>query len=45
MTTLDEKGEFELFKKWNELRAKGEESDEYQEFLQWLKYQEFKARQ
>ena len=40
---LDEKSEFEYFKIWSELRAKGVESEEYTEFLQWLKYQEFKA--
>jgi hypothetical protein len=40
---LDEKTEFEQFKIWNELRAKGEESEEYREFLQWLNYQKFKA--
>ena len=45
LTNLDEKAEFEHFKKWNELRTRGVESDEYQEFLQWLKYQEFKAQQ
>ena len=42
---LDEKAEFEQFKIWNELRTRGAESAEYQEFLQWLEYQEFKARQ
>jgi len=40
---VDEKTEFEQFKIWNELRTKGEESEEYREFLQWLNYQEFKA--
>lgn len=42
---VDEKAEFEQFKIWNELRTKGAESTEYQEFLQWLEYQEFKAGQ
>ncbi len=45
VTAMDEKAEFEQFKIWNELRTKGAESAEYQEFLQWLEYQEFKARQ
>jgi hypothetical protein len=42
---LDEKAEFEEFKIWNKLRTKGEESDEYREFLQWLNYQKFKTGQ
>jgi hypothetical protein len=42
---MDEKAEFEQFKIWNELRTRGAETAEYQEFLQWLEYQEFKARQ
>ena len=42
---LDEKIEFEHFKIWNKLRAKGVESEEYQEFLQWLNYQQFKTGQ
>ena len=42
---LDEKTEFEEFKIWNKLRTEGAESEEYQEFLQWLNYQEFKTRQ
>ena len=41
----DEKAEFEQFKIWNKLRTEGVESEEYQEFLQWLNYQDFKARQ
>jgi len=41
----DEKAEFEQFKVWNELRTEDKGSEEYQEFLQWLKYQDFKARQ
>jgi hypothetical protein len=40
---LDEKTEFENFKIWNKLRTKGIESEEYQEFLQWLNYQKFKT--
>ena len=42
---LDEKTEFEHFKIWNKLRTEDAESEEYQEFLQWLKYQEFKSEQ
>ena len=42
---LDEKTEFEYFKIWNNLRTNGVESEEYQEFLQWLNYQKFKAGQ
>jgi hypothetical protein len=45
VTAMDEKAEFEQFKIWNELRTRGAETAEYQEFLQWLEYQEFKARQ
>ncbi len=45
LTTTDEKAEFEQFKVWNELRTKDSGSEEYQEFLQWLKYQDFKAGQ
>jgi hypothetical protein len=41
----DEKAEFEQFKIWNQLRTEGVESEQYQEFLQWLNYQDFKARQ
>lgn len=44
-TTMDDKAEFEQFKIWNELRTNAPDSDEYQEFLQWLKYQDFKATQ
>ena len=40
---LDEKTEFEQFKKWNKLRTEDRESAEYQEFLQWLNYQSFKT--
>jgi hypothetical protein len=43
--TPDERTEFEQFKKWERLRAEGEASAEYREFLQWLKYQQFKAAQ
>ena len=42
---MDEKAEFEQFKIWNKLRTEGAETAEYQEFLQWLEYQEFKASQ
>lgn len=42
---LDEKAEFEQFKVWNELKTKGADSPEYQEFLQWLDYQKFKNSQ
>ena len=45
LTTTDEKAEFEQFKVWNELRTKDSGSEEYQEFLQWLKYQDFKVGQ
>lgn len=45
VTALDEKAEFEQFKIWNELRTKGAETAEYQEFLQWLEYQKFKTSQ
>ena len=45
VTAMDEKAEFEQFKIWNELRTKGAETAEYQEFLQWLEYQKFKAGQ
>jgi len=42
---MDEKAEFEQFKKWDHLRTNAAESAEYQEFLEWLKYQKFKAGQ
>ena len=42
---LDEKAEFEQFKKWDHLRTNAAESAEYQEFLEWIKYQKFKAGQ
>lgn len=42
---VEEKAEFEQFKVWNELRTKGADSTEYQEFLQWLEYRKFKAGQ
>ena len=42
---LDEKAEFEQYKRWNKLRTEDRESAEYQEFLQWLNYQDFQARQ
>jgi hypothetical protein len=41
----DEKTEFEQFKKWDNLRTNAADSAEYQEFLEWLKYQKFKAGQ
>ena len=41
----DEKAEFEQFKKWDELRTDAPESAEYQEFLEWIKFQKFKAGQ
>ena len=41
----DEKTEFEQFKKWDDLRTHGAESPEYQEFLEWIKCQKFKAGQ
>lgn len=44
-TALDEKAEFEQFKKWDSLRTNAPESAEYKEFLEWLKYQKFKAGQ
>ena len=40
---LDEKAEFEQYKRWTKLRTEDRESDEYQEFLQWLNYQNFKT--
>jgi hypothetical protein len=42
---LDEKTEFELFKKWQRLRAEGDDSPEYREFRQWLEFRKFKAAQ
>jgi hypothetical protein len=44
-TPTDEKAEFEQFRKWDNLRTNEADSAEYQEFLQWLKYQKFKAGQ
>ncbi len=44
-TTMDEKAEFEQFKLWNKLRTEDSGSKEYQEFLQWLIYQDFKGKQ
>ena len=41
----DEKTEFEQFKKWDDLRTNATDSAEYQEFLEWIKYQKFKAGQ
>ena len=40
---LDDKAEFEQFKIWNKLRTEQMDSAEYQEFLQWLNYQNFKT--
>lgn len=40
-----EKSEFKQFKIWNRLRTEGVESKQYQEFTQWLNYQDFKAKQ
>ena len=42
---LDDKAEFEQFKIWNKLRTEEMDSEEYQEFLQWLNYQNFKTSQ
>lgn len=42
---MDEKAEFEQFKKWDHLRTNAADSAEYQEFLEWLKFQQFKAGQ
>ena len=42
---LDEKAEFEQFKIWDNLRTNEADSAEYKEFLEWLKYQQFKAGQ
>ncbi len=42
---MDEKAEFEQFKKWDNLRTNAADSAEYQEFLEWIKYQKFKAGQ
>ena len=43
--TMDDKTEFEQFKVWNKLKTTGVDSEEYQEFQQWLRYQEFKSTQ
>ncbi len=42
---MDDKAEFEQFKRWDQLRTEDRESAEYQEFLQWLNYQDFKTSQ
>ena len=42
---MDEKAEFEQFKKWDHLRTNAADSAEYQEFLEWLKFQKFKTGQ
>jgi hypothetical protein len=44
-TPSDEQAEFEQFKKWDNLRTNEADSAEYQEFLEWIKYQKFKAGQ
>jgi hypothetical protein len=44
-TMSPEQAEFEQYKAWNELKAGGADSAEYQEFLQWLEYQKFKSSQ
>ncbi len=44
-TAADDKAEFEQFKIWNKLRTEQMDSEEYQEFLQWLIYQDFKGIQ
>ncbi len=44
LSAVDEQAEFEQFKIWNDLRSNAADSEEYQDFLQWLKYQEFKAQ-
>ena len=44
-TVTPEQAEFEQFKLWNQLRSEGADSAEYQEFLQWLEYRNFKAAQ
>ena len=41
----DEQAEFEQFKRWNHLRNNDPESPEYQEFLDWMEFQKFKAGQ
>ena len=45
MPVTDEKAEFEQFKKWDNLRTNDADSAEYQEFLEWIKFQKFKAGQ
>ena len=44
-SAADDKAEFEQFKIWNKLRTEDKESAEYQDFLQWLMYQDFKGKQ
>ncbi len=44
-TAADDKAEFEQYKRWIKLRTEDRESEEYQEFLQWLMYQDFKGKQ
>ena len=42
---LDGKNEFELYKNWKSLQSQDKNSAEYQDFLQWLEFQKFKAPQ
>ena len=42
---MDEINEFELYKNWKLLKSQGKDSAEYQNFLQWLEFQKFKAPQ
>ena len=39
---MDEINEFELYKDWRKQKSEGENSADYQEFLQWLEFQKFK---
>ena len=40
-----EQAEFELYKQWRRLKAEGDDSPEYREFLQWLEFRDFKGAQ
>ncbi len=42
---MDEINEFELYKNWESLQSQGNNSAEYQDFLQWLEFQKFKMLQ
>jgi hypothetical protein len=44
-SATQQQAEFAQFKTWNNLRTNASDSPEYQEFLQWLEYQKFKANQ